>query len=53
LKKLPGVSQRRLSNSLLTGNTPPALPKITVAQEVGILLAGATGLLSWLILTHS
>ena len=53
LKKLPGVSQRRLSNSLLTGKTPPALPKITIAQAVGILLAGATGLLAWLILTHS
>ena len=52
LKKLPGVSQRRLSNSLLTGNTP-ALPKITIAQAVGILLAGATGVLAWLILTHS
>jgi predicted amidophosphoribosyltransferase len=53
LKKLPGASQRRLSNSLLTGNTPPALPKLTIAQAVGILLAGATGLLAWLILTHT
>jgi len=53
LKKLPGSAQRRLSNSLLTGNAPPPLPKITIAQAVGILLAGATGLLAWLILTHS
>ena len=53
LKKLPGSAQRRLSNSLLTGNAPPALPKITIAQAVGILLAGATGLLAWLILTHN
>jgi hypothetical protein len=53
LKKLPGASQRRLSNSLLTGNSPPALPKLTIAQAVGILLAGATGLLAWLILTHN
>src|SRR6266851_67962 len=53
LKKLPGSAQRRLSNSLLTGTAPPALPKITIAQAVGILLAGATGLLAWLILTHN
>ncbi|HXI43955.1 MAG TPA: hypothetical protein VNH83_28490 [Bryobacteraceae bacterium] len=53
LKKLPGSAQRRLSNSLLTGNAPPPLPKITIAQAVGILLAGATGLLAWLILTHN
>lgn len=53
LRKLPGSAQRRLSNSLLTGNAPPALPKITIAQAVGILLAGATGLLAWLMLTHN
>ncbi len=53
LKKLPGSSQRRLSNSLLTSNAPSALPRLTIAQAVGILLAGATGLLAWLILTHT
>jgi hypothetical protein len=52
LKKLPGASQRQLSNSLLSGNAPPAIPKLTIAQTVGILLAGATGLLAWLMLTR-
>src|SRR5436190_17892211 len=54
LKKLPGAAQRRLSNSLLSGNPPSSdwLPKLSIPQMIGIGLAGATGLLAWLILTH-
>ena len=54
LKKLPGASQRRLSNALAGHASKPAsLPKVGVAQAIGILLAGAAGLAAWLILSHN
>jgi len=42
LKKLPGASQRRLSNAL-AGQVPKAasFPKVRLAQAIGILLAAA------------
>jgi hypothetical protein len=52
LRNLPGGSQRRLSNSLLSGVPPPTPPRLTVAQTVGLLLAGAAGLVAWAILFH-
>ncbi len=54
MRKLPGAAQRRLSNSLLSGNPPSSdwLPKLSIPQMIGIGMAGATGLLAWLILTH-
>jgi len=52
LRKLPGAAQRRLSNSLLTGKLNSS-SKLTVPQVIGMLLAGASGLLAWLILSHN
>jgi hypothetical protein len=51
MRNLPGAAQRRLSNSLLGGNKPTP-PRLTIAHIAGILLAGATGVLTWLILSH-
>jgi hypothetical protein len=54
LKKLPGASQRRLSNALAGQTSKPAsFPKIGVAQAIGILLAGAAGLAAWMFLSHN
>jgi hypothetical protein len=54
LKKLPGASQRRLSNALAgKAAKPVSLPKIGLAQAVGILLAGAAGVAVWMILSHN
>ena len=54
LKKLPGASQRRLSNALSGKiSKPAAFPKVGVAQAVGILLAGAAGVAVWMILSHN
>ena len=54
LKKLPGASHRRLSNALAGHiSKPPSLPKVGVAQAVGILLAGAAGVAVWMILSHN
>jgi hypothetical protein len=54
LKKLPGASQRRLSNALAGHiSKSPSLPKLGVAQAVGILLAGAAGVAVWMILSHN
>jgi len=52
LRKLPGAAQRRLSNSLLTGKLSSS-SKLTVPQVIGMLLAGASGLMAWLILSHN
>src|SRR5579872_5802038 len=43
MKRLPGAAQRRLSQSLLSGKPPFSAPKLSGAQAVGILLAGAAG----------
>ena len=55
LKKLPGASQRRLSKALLTGKVSAraALPRLSVLQTAGIVLAGAAGVAAWLILSHT
>ncbi len=54
LKKLPGASQRRLSNALAGHiSKSPSLPKVGVAQAVGILLEGAAGVAVWMILSHN
>jgi len=47
LQSLPGASQVA---SALNGDTPRKPPKLTVAHAAGILLAGATGALAWLLL---
>jgi len=54
LKKLPGASQRRLSQAL-AGQTskPTSLHKIGIPQAIGILLAGAAGLAAWMVLSHN
>jgi len=44
LRSLPGASQPQLTGA------SPSSPKFTVAQAAGILLAGAAGVLAWLIL---
>lgn len=53
LKKLPGTSQRRLSDALAGKIPQPSFPKPTAAQTIGILLAGAIGLAAWLLLSHN
>ena len=53
LKKLPGKSQRRLSDALAGKAPQPTFPKPTAAQAAAILLAGAIGLVAWLILGHN
>jgi hypothetical protein len=54
LKKLPGASQRRLSQAL-AGQTskPTPFQKIGIPQAIGILLAGAAGLAAWMVLSHN
>jgi len=50
LKKLPGASQRRLSNALAgQPSKPRSFPKVGVAQAIGILLAGIAGVAVWMI----
>ncbi len=49
LKSLPGAPAET-PDSPLTGPAPTTLPKLTPAQAAGILLAGATGLVAWLLL---
>ena len=54
LKKLPGASQRRLSNALAGKvSKPVSFPKVGVPQAIGILLAGAAGVAVWMILSHN
>ena len=55
LRKLPGAAQQRLKNSLSTGGLGGAgrLPKLSMPQVVGMLLAGASSVLVWLILSHN
>lgn len=54
LRKLPGASQRRLSNALAGQAPKPAtLPKVSIPQAIGILLAGVAGLAVWMILSHN
>lgn len=47
LQSLPGASQQA---SALRASAPPAPSKFTLAHAAGILLAGATGVLAWLLL---
>jgi hypothetical protein len=50
LRKLPLTAQRRLFRSL-SAESPQAM-RLSLANVVGLLLAGSTGLLIWLILSH-
>ena len=50
LRKLPQSAQRRLFRS--ASDALPQTMRVSVANVVGLLLAGSTGLLVWLILTH-
>jgi hypothetical protein len=50
LRKLPLTAQHRLSRSLSAES--PQTMRLSVANVVGLLLAGSTGLLVWLILSH-
>jgi|SRR5579862_1973686 len=54
LRKLPQSAQRRLFRSLsdVDPNAAPPTSRLSVANVVGLLLAGSTGVLVWLILTH-
>jgi hypothetical protein len=47
LRKLPLTAQRRLLNS------SPQTMRVSMANVIGLLLAGSTGLLVWLILSHN
>jgi len=47
IQSLPGAPQ---SQSLLAGSPSRPAPKMNVANAAGILLAGATGVLAWLLL---
>jgi hypothetical protein len=54
LKKLPGASQRRLSNALAgKASKPVSFPKVGLPQAIGILLVGAAGVAVWMILGHN
>lgn len=50
LRKLPSSAQRSLFRSF-TEAAPPSM-RVSVANIVGLLLAGSTGVLVWLILSH-
>ena len=50
LRKLPASAQRRLFHSFT--EAAPQMMRVSVANIVGLLLAGSTGLLVWLILSH-
>src|SRR5690242_11939156 len=54
LRSLPGAARSRLTSALSTGNLQGAggFPKLTIAQTVGLVVAGASGVLAWLILSH-
>ena len=47
IQSLPGTSQ---VGSALNANAPRTPPKLTVAHAAGLLLAGATGVIAWLLL---
>jgi len=47
LQSLPGSTQQTAPSA---AGAPPARSRLTVAQAAGILLAGATGVLAWLLL---
>ena len=50
LEKLPGASQRRLSNALKDQpSKPPSFPKVGLLRVIGILLAGIVGVAAWVI----
>jgi hypothetical protein len=53
LRKLPAASQRRLSDALAGKAARQRLPKPTIPQMIGILLAGAAGVAAWLIINHN
>ncbi len=54
LKKLPGASQRRLSNALAGQPSKPAsFPKVGLPQAIGILLAAVAGVAAWVILRYN
>ena len=50
LRKLPSSAQRGLFRSLY--DAAPQGMRVSVANIVGLLLAGSTGVLVWLILSH-
>jgi hypothetical protein len=50
LRKLPSSAQRRLFHSFTEAE--PRTLRVSVANIVGLLLAGSTGVLVWLILSH-
>ena len=49
LKSLP-TAPADMPPSSLSGPAPATPPKLTLAQAAGILLAGATGVVAWLLL---
>ena len=54
MRKLPGVPKRRRASALLEGTfNASKLPKLSITQGLGLLLAGASGVLVWLMLSHS
>jgi hypothetical protein len=52
LRNLRGEWRRRSPNSPMSRSLPSTRWKLTLAQGLGLLLAGATGLLAWLMLSH-
>ena len=53
LRKLPGAARSRLTSALSTGSLQGTggFPKLTIAQTIGMLIAGASAVLAWLILS--
>jgi len=54
VRKLTGRSRRKLASSLFSENADASdsAPRLSVAQTIGMLLAGGVGLLAWLILSR-
>ena len=54
LRKLTGRSRRKLASSLVSENADAShsAPRLSIAQTIGMLLAGGVGLLAWLILSR-
>jgi hypothetical protein len=52
MRKLSATARNRFANSLLHPDNLRRAQTLTVARAAGILLAAATGLVAWLIVTH-
>ena len=55
LRKITGRSRRKLASSLVSDNVDAsdAAPRLSIAQTIGMLLAGGLGFAAWLILSRN